>query len=290
MVAVVADSASNLPGGLAGALGVEVVPLWLRLGDDQYRDGVDMPPGRFYERLSEVGVMASTAAPSPADFLEAFGRTRQRDVVCITVASTMSGTHNAARLAAERFDGTVVVVDSTNASMAEGFAVIEAARAASAGGSLDEVAGRARRVGQRTVLFATVSTFEFLKRSGRVNALQAYAATVLGIEPVFSFRGGDAAPVARTRSRRRAVDRLVAETLRAIGGRPAHVAVMHAAVAAEALSLMDELAERADLVERHVVEVTPVIGAHTGPGMLATATFVEPDEPGRRDGPDHPGG
>ena len=81
MVAVVADSASNLPGGLADALGVEVVPLWLRLGDDQYRDGVDMPPGRFYERLSEPGVMASTAAPSPADFLEACSQMGQDQAV-----------------------------------------------------------------------------------------------------------------------------------------------------------------------------------------------------------------
>jgi DegV family protein with EDD domain len=195
--------------------------------------------------------------------------------VCITVAASMSGAHNAARLAAKRFHGAVVVIDSTTASMAEGFAVIEAARAAAGGASLEQVADRARDVGRRCVLFATVRTFEFLRRSGRVNALQAYAATKLGYEPVFSFRDGGAAAVARPRSRRRAVDRVVEETLGAIDGRPAHVAVMHAAARSEALALMDALAERADLVERHVVDVTPVIGAHTGPGMLATATFVE---------------
>jgi DegV family protein with EDD domain len=275
MVAVVADSASNLPEGLADELGVQVVPLWLRFGEAAYRDGVDMPPGRFYERLVRDDAAPSTAAPSPADFLEAFERTRQRDVVCITVASTMSAAHHVAGLAAERFDGTVVVVDSANASMAEGFVVLEAARSARAGGSLERVVERARSVADGASLLATVGTFEFLQRSGRVNKLQAYAATMLDINPVFSFLRGDAAPVARPRTRRRAVERLTEETVRAIGTRPAHVAVIHASAPLEAEALMASLLQRLRVVEHHVVEVTPVIGAHTGPSLLGTAFFSD---------------
>jgi DegV family protein with EDD domain len=274
-VAVVADSASNLPPGLAPELGIQVVPLWLTFGDEQFRDGVDLAPGRFYERLAAGRESASTATPSAADFLDAYGRTGQREVVCITVAFTMSGVHHQAEAAAEGFDGTVVVIDSTNASMAEGFVALEAARLARDGASLEAVVERARAVAARTGLYATVNTFEFLQRSGRVNKLQAYAATVLDINPVFSFDHGDAAAVARPRTRRRALARIVDETVAALGGRRGHVAAIHAAAAGEARSTLDAIVERAKVVEQHVVDVTPVIGAHTGPGLVGAAFYGE---------------
>jgi DegV family protein with EDD domain len=205
MVAVVADSAANLPGDLARELGIEVVPMYLKFGDRVYRDGIDLTPADFYERLARDGEPASTSVPSPGDYLEAFERTGQREIVCITVASSMSSSRQQASFAAERFDGRVEVVDSMTASMAEGFVVAEAARTAADRGSMEAVADRARAIAARTRLLATVGTFEFLKRSGRVTTLQAYAATVLDIKPVFGFREGEIAPVARTRTRRRAI-------------------------------------------------------------------------------------
>ena len=275
MVAVVTDSASNLPEGIPAALGIQVVPLWLRLGTDEYRDGVDMAPTRFYERLAQRRERASTAAPSAGQFLEAFARTGQAEVVCITVASTMSAVHRQASVAAERFDGRAVVVDSEAASMAEGFVVLEAARLAATGASLEAVGSRARDVAVHCGLFATVNTFEFLQRSGRVSKLQAYAATALDINPVFAFRRGDPSALARPRTRRRAIERVEAETMDAVGDRPAHVAVIHAAARAEAEAQAASIAARTSAVELHVVEVTPVIGAHTGPGLIGTAFFCE---------------
>ncbi len=275
MVAVVTDSASNIPPALAAELHIHVVPLWLRFGDAEYRDGVDLAPGRFYERLATEREAASTGTPSPADFLAAYEATGQADVVCVTVASSMSAVHHQARMAAERFAGTAVVVDSMSASMAEGFAVLEAARAARDGAAAEEVAARARHVAERSALFATVSTFEFLQRSGRVNRLQAYAATMLDINPVFSFRLGEPEAVARPRTRRRAIERVAAEAIAVVGTRPAHVAAVHAAAERDAHDLLDRVTQEADVVERHVVEVTPVIGAHTGPGLVGVATFAE---------------
>ena len=275
MVAVVADSAANVPPDLAGELRIELVPLYLKFGDTEYRDGVDMAPRDFYRRLVRDDEAASTATPSPADFLEAYERTGEREIVCVTIASTMSGSHQQARVAAGRFDGQVEVVDSTNASMAEGFVAAEAARAAAAGGSLTDVAARARRVASKARLFATVDTFEFLRRSGRVTKLQAYAATVLDIKPVFAFRDGEAAPAGRPRTRRRALDLLVERTLAETDGRPVHLAVIHADAEAEANDLAERLAGRAHVVERIVTEVTPVIGAHTGPRLVGTAFFCD---------------
>jgi DegV family protein with EDD domain len=275
MVSVVTDSASNLPPGLAEELDVQVVPLWLRLGDTEFRDGVDLAPGDFYRRLSADELSASTAAPSPERFLEAFERAPDPDVVCVTVASNMSAVHRHAEAAAERFGGRAIVVDSMNASMAEGFVVLAAARAAADGASAEQVAGQARRAAAASSLFATVNTFRFLKRSGRVTKLQAYAATMLDINPVFAFTGGEPTALARPRTRRRAVARLVEEVNGAIADRTADLAVLHAAVPAEAAELLQRIAAGANVRERHLVEVTPVIGAHTGPGLLGAAVLVE---------------
>lgn len=275
MVAVVTDSASNLPPGAAEELGVQVVPLLLHLEGRTLRDGIDLTPEDLYRLLAERRVPASTAMPSHAEFLAAFQRAGDPDVVCVTVASTMSGVHHQAVRAAEAYGGRVEVVDSGSASMAEGFVVLEAARAARAGGTLEAVAARAREVAGRAWLFAAVDTFDFLRASGRVSSLQAYAGTVLDIKPVFVMRDGVPRGVARPRTRRRALDRVVRASLERIGDRSAHLAVVHAAAAEDARAVGDRIAAEATVVERHQVAVTPVIGAHTGPGLLGTAFFCD---------------
>lgn len=275
MVAVVADSAANLPGELARELGIEIVPMYLKFGEQVYRDGIDLTPSDFYERLTRDRETASTSVPSPGDYLEAYRRTGQREIACVTVASSMSSSFQQASFAAERFDGRVEVVDSRTASMAEGFVAAGAARAAREGIPLEQVVARARDIAARAKLLATVSTFEFLRRSGRVTKLQAYAATMLDIKPVFAFKDGEAVPVARTRTRRRALMQIEGDTLREAGGGPIHLAVIHAAAEEEARQLLERIAASARVVESVVTQVTPVIGAHTGPGLIGTAFYRE---------------
>jgi fatty acid kinase fatty acid binding subunit len=274
-VAIVADSAANLPDDMARELGIEVVPMYLKFGDQVYRDGRDLTPNDFYERLVRDGVAASTSTPSPGDYLEAYQRTGRREILCVTVASSMSSSHQQASLAAERFDGHVQVLDSKSAAMAEGFVAIEAARAAAAGASLQEVAARASEVAHRARLYATVDTFEFLRKSGRVTKLQAYAATVLDIKPVFGFKEGEIVPVSRSRTKRKALARIVEYAAGEMGDRPVHLAALHAAALGEAEDVADRISARANVVERVVTEVTPVIGAHTGPGLVGVAFFCE---------------
>jgi DegV family protein with EDD domain len=275
VVAIVTDSAANLPSAVTAEFGIEVVPMYLMFGERVYRDGVDLAPEDLYQRLATETVTAGSSTPSPADFLSAFERAGEAEVVCVTVASAMSAAHHEARLAAERFDGRVEVVDSTSAAMAEGFVALEAARCARAGGSFDDVVARAKAVARRARICATIATFEFLRRSGRVNKLQAYAATMLDIKPVFAFAEGDVAPVGRPRTRRRAIGKVLEHTLREIGGRPVHLAAFHAAAEEDARGLLASVTERATVVESLITPVTPVIGAHTGPGLVGTAFFCD---------------
>jgi fatty acid kinase fatty acid binding subunit len=275
LVSVVTDSAANLPADLAAELGIRVVPLHLTMGDQVFRDGVDIVMSQFYEQLQAGAEVATTSAPSPGDFLEEFrGIPESEDVVCVTVASAVSATHQAARGAASELPRRRIhVVDSTNASMAEGFVALEAARLARAGASAEDVVGRAQDVATRSRILATIDTFEFLRRSGRVRRAQAYAATMLNIKPVFRFLDGDAEGVARPRTRSRALERIVKDTVSEADGRPLHLAAFHALAEGDAKELVRRVEAEAHVEESYVVEATPVIGAHTGPGLVGTAFF-----------------
>lgn len=273
MIGVVTDSAASLSDELVAELGIEVVPLYLTLGDETLRDGADLDD--FYERLERDSLTARTHTPSPGDFLAAFERAAGEDLVCVTVASSVSGVHQAANLAADRASKRVVVVDSGSASMGQGFVVLAAARVAAKGGDLDEVAAAAKEVASRTRLVATLDTFEHLRRSGRVGRMQAFAATSLRIKPVFEMADGRIGPVARPRTRRRALERVAAEAIGDLEGRRAHLAAFHAHAEDEARDLLRRVAARCEVVEEHVVEFTPAMGAHTGPGVVGLAYYTE---------------
>lgn len=275
-IALVTDSAANIPAELVAELGLRIVPMYLKFGETVYRDGVDLPPGDFYERLAGEQVAVSTAGASVGDFAEVYeDALRSGDgVVCVTVASFVSVTYSSAAKAAESFGGRVIAVDSASASMGEGFAVVEGARAAAAGASLEEVAARTRDIAARTELAATINTFEYLRRSGRVHALLAYAGAALNIKPVFAFRGGKVEQLGRPRSRSRAVDRVVEEVAQVARRGPVRLAVCHAAVAEEAAALRERLVAELAPAEAMVTEFTPLMGAHTGPGLLGVAAWA----------------
>jgi len=274
-VAVVTDSASNLPSGIVAGHDIGVVPMILKFGDRVLYDGVDFPEGGFYRALVEEQVPASTSAPSVGDFRIAFeaALARADAVACVTVASFVSATYEAATSAAREFGDRVRIVDSRSASMGEGFVTLEAARAARAGADLDEVVARAEETVRRTSLVATINTFEFLRRSGRVNVVLAYAATTLNIKPVFAFRGGKLEQLGRPRTRARALERVVAEARKAADAGPLHLAIVHADCADEAAALGEMLAD-VPQAESLVSEFTPLMGAHTGPGVLGAAFWV----------------
>jgi DegV family protein with EDD domain len=275
-ISIVTDSAANIPVDLVAEHRIHTVPMYLKFGDAVYQDGVDLPRGEFYPKLEREEVPVSTAAPSVGDYREAFARALDGadGVVCVTVASFVSVSFEAATAAAAEFGGRVRMVDSRSASMGEGWAAVEAARASAAGASLDGCAARAEEIASRTQLCATINTFEYLRRSGRVHALLAYAGTALNIKPVFAIRAGKIEQLGRPRSRARAIERIVQETRPLAARGPIRCAVVHSAVPDEAEALLERL--RAELApeELFVTEFTPLMGAHTGPGVLGIAAWA----------------
>jgi DegV family protein with EDD domain len=272
-VAVVTDSAASLPSGIAEEMGITVVPIYLRFGDRAVPD--DEGPERFYERLRSATEGVSTAAPAPGDFLGAFEGAGSEHVLCLTIASSVSGIHRSAVIAAGEAAVQVEVVDSGTAAMAQGFVAMEAARVARGGADLSATAARAREVAARSRLIAAVDSFEYLRRSGRVSRLASYAGGMLNIRPVFRMQGGLIEAVARPRTRRRALDRMDEEAGREIGDRPVHLAAVHADAEAEARALLERISEGREVVESHLAGLPPVLGAHMGPGTVGLAWFCD---------------
>ena len=213
-VTVITDSAAALPADVAEGFGVPVVPLWLHVGADSYRDG-ELALSDFLARLDEP---CSTAAPSPGEFAKAIETAAENGpVVVLTVAATMSSTYASALLASRQTSADVTIVDTRSAAGAQGLVVVAAARAAAKGASVDEILGVARLVSERVRLVATVPDVTRLARSGRLPAAAGRLGARIGAQPMFELRKGRVRPMRPAFSRAAALDR-IAE--RCAGGRP----------------------------------------------------------------------
>jgi DegV family protein with EDD domain len=273
-VRVVTDSAASLPAELIAEHGVTVVPMRIVVGGQDHPDG-ELALGEVVDRVRE-GV--STSAPSPGEFARAIGSVMSDDgVVVATVASTMSATFTAARLAGDGWNGSVRVVDTHTAAGAQGLVVLAAAVKAAMGGSLEEVEGTARAVADRVHLVAAVAGLEHLVLSGRVPGVAGWAGRRLGIQPLFEFREGKAHPLRPAKSRERALERMV-QRLEHSRTRPSdrlHVAALHAMAEDEADELLTDVGEIVEPATSFVAEFSSVMVTHTGPRLVGLAWWWE---------------
>lgn len=276
-VHVVTDSAASLPSELVSSHGIAIVPMQITVGDET-RASDQFELREILDRLHD-GV--TTAGPTPGDFAQVVeGLPADDGVVVLTIASTMSSTHDSARLAAKLVERRMVVVDTCTAAGAEGLVVLAAASAASAGRSMDEVADVARTVSDEVRLVASLDGLDQLVRSGRVPQIAGWAGRKLGLQPLFEFRGGGARPLRPAGSRQAAEERMLDMWRKTIvPGARLHVAGMHADDPDGAERLLDAVAEEVTPASSFVGEFGPVMIAHTGPGLVGLAWYWEPPSP-----------
>ncbi|MEX2245601.1 MAG: DegV family protein [Dehalococcoidia bacterium] len=281
-IAIVTDSTACIPPELADRYDIEIVPLHIIFEGRTFVDSLAADTSEFYALLGRPGALPTTAAPSPGMFLRAIGRAaaRAETVLCITVSRQFSAMYDAARQAIEKAKAEsprtdVRLVDSRNAAMAQGFVVLEAARAAAGGADIDAVMARAEEMTGRVSLLAMLDTLTYLARGGRVPRVAAWAAGMLQVKPIVRFGAEGIRLVARTRTRRRALEQLARELASACEGRGVHLAVHHANAPDDAAFLLAAAQERLRLEEAYVTEFTQVMGVHTGPGLVGYAYWVE---------------
>lgn len=267
-VAVVTDSTAYLPEGLARE--VRVVPLHVVLGSRTGTEGTEVLPSDVAAALAERRLKVSTSRPTPREFAEAYRATGSSCLVSVHLSAELSGTYDAAVLAAAEVaaDGIEVrVVDSRTIAMGLGFVVLAAAQAARDGADAEAVAAAAAAV-DTDVLFY-VDTLEHLRRGGRIGAAAALFGTALAVKPLLHVTGGQIAPLEKVRTASKALARLEELAVQRAGDGPVDLAVHHLAAPDKAAALAARLAERLpSAAALHVSEVGAVVGAHVGPGLL----------------------
>ncbi|MGH2343704.1 MAG: DegV family protein, partial [Chloroflexota bacterium] len=211
-VAVVCESTACLPAKSRDELGIAVIPVPFAFGDRTFLDGIDLSPAEFYARLVSTRIPPRTSPPAPGAYLRAWERaaTGGGAVVSVTVAGSIStfgrSVSLAAELAAIDLPGVeITVIDSGSAGMGQGFVALAAARAAAAGEPLAAVTAAAMGVRNAVRLLVTLDTLEYLARASRIPQIASVLGGILAIKPVFELSGGEARPLARVRTRRRAI-------------------------------------------------------------------------------------
>ena len=282
-VAVVVDSSTCLPQDILQATGITVVPHQLIADERVYRDGIDLDTSSFYEMLKSNSAVITTSGPNPQAFLDAFEKVAKetRDILCITLSPRFSPTtydsaNIAARMAREqRPDLEIRILDSQAVAGSQGFVALEAHRASVEGKGLSEIVSQIESLIPRLHLLAYLDTLIYLGRSGKITKAKAWAGTLLGFKPLVELSQGEATLIERPRSSGKAMERLLGIVAERTGDRPTHVNVMHANALKNAHKLRDRAQEVLNCREIFISEFTPVMGAHTGPGLLGMAYYSE---------------
>lgn len=263
-VTVVTDSTAYLPAGVAHQYGIVVVPLHVRLGDREFEEGVDLTSAEFVDWIRRPGRRALTSQPSAAAFAAAYGEGGDA-IVSVHLSSALSGTCGAARLAAEQAGKAVRIVDSRNAAMGLGFAVIAAAQAAAGGAGVAQVAEAAEHAAARSRTMFYVDSLEHLRRGGRIGTARSLLGTVLSVKPLLQIVDGEIAVLERIRTAAKALARLEDVAALTAGHAEIDLAVQHLGSAERAAAVAERLRERIPGVRSvHLGELGPVVGAHVG--------------------------
>jgi len=281
--AIVTDTTACVPAPKVAEYGIELVPVPLLVNGKMYRDGLDITPEQFYTLLRETKKPITTSASSPEPYLEAFQRASQQseNIICFTEPAKFSAMFNSATVA-KQTAATVMpgvhieIIEGTTAAAGQGLVVLAAARAAAAGKTAEEVKTIAANVDSKVSLYAALDTLQYLAKSGRVPQAAAMVNSILSIKPIFTLNHADAHTIALPRTMKSALDRiynLVADTAK--GGMPLHVAVMHANAMDNAVILRDRITAQFKCREIYITEFTPVMGVHTGPGLVGAAFYAE---------------
>jgi DegV family protein with EDD domain len=275
-IAIVTDSTSDLPPGLAEQYAITVVPLYVLWGDEQLRDGVDISNSEFYARLPTDPDHPTTSQPTPADFVRAIEGLDAEEVLIFTLARKLSATYESASMAGEMVGVPVHVVNSNSVSMGLGWQVIAAARAREQGADVAAMIAEAERVRQGLSVLFVVDTLDYLHKGGRIGGAARLLGSALQLKPLLEVNAevGAVDSVERIRTRQRSLKRLVEATFERIDpARPLRMSILSGGAPEETQALFDEMQQTYKPVEITIARVSPVIGTHAGPGLVGLGGY-----------------
>ncbi|MGB9521132.1 MAG: DegV family protein [Anaerolineales bacterium] len=276
-ITIVTDSTANLPAEWVRQYGIEVIPLKIHWGDENYRDGIDLTPAEFYAKLAHSKTWPTTSQPSVQDFLDVFQRVAEHadGIIVPLISSGISGTVASAQMAAREFTRVPVeIIDTHITSMGQILIILAIARAIEQGQSLQEVKHLGEVIAHKLRVYFAVDTLEYLHRGGRINGASRYLGTALNIKPILYFNEeGKIDALERVRTKRKALQRIIELAEQQANGKPAHVGIVHANAPQLAQEFQADVQQRLRCIEVFTVELSPVIGVHVGPGTIGIALY-----------------
>lgn len=276
-IRIVTDSTADIPLALRQELNIEMVPLKIHFGDEEYLDTVTMQSEEFYPKLTSSPHFPRTSQPSPAEFLDLYQSLLEEpdtEIISIHLSSALSGTYQSAWLAStmlENLSGKIHVFDSRSASYGIGALAVAAAHAAKAGQSVDEILELVRTMRENFYIYFLVDTLEFLQKGGRIGKASALFGSLLNIKPILSIdRDGEVAAIDKVRGHKKAIARILELLGTDVSGRSIrNLHIAHANNLEGAELLREAIVQQFAVQHVDYITLGPVIGAHAGPGTIA---------------------
>jgi len=277
MIKLVVDSTCNLPEDMIKKYDIRVAPISIQFNDETFEEGIDIDRSLFYSKIEELGIIPTTAQPTPAWFAKYYRELAEEghSILVITITSKHSGTYDSAILAKSMVkEAEVEVFDSLTISLGTGFMVLEAARAIEAGQDLPSIISRLEQIRDRSSLIFTPATLKYLQMSGRVGLLKAALGSLLELKPIITLEDGALAVKENVRTRGNSIARILELTEEAVGtSEPINLGLFHANVEAEGQELQKLAQDRFNINEIIFADLVPSLAVHGGPGILALAAY-----------------
>ncbi|MBN1657944.1 MAG: DegV family protein [Anaerolineae bacterium] len=278
-IKLVTDSTAYLPEEMIRRLDIRVVPLCVHFAHEEFKEGVELSNEEFYKRLQEAAQLPTTSQPSAGAFFEVFKELADKghEIVAITISSKLSGTWNSAMAAREMLpEAGISIIDSLSTSIGLRHMIEAAGRAIASGATREETVAKIEKVKESTYLLFVVDTLEYLAKGGRIGNAKAFLGTLLKVKPILILKDGAIEPLEQVRSKRKAHARMIEliENHVAANGSDIQVSLVHALVPEDAQALAQELSARLGDVPVSINDLGPVIGTHTGPGVVGVAVSL----------------
>ena len=280
-VVVVTDSTGYIPENLLKELDVRVIPLHVIFGDKVYKDNVDLKSDDFYPMLKQAKNLPTTSQPSPKEFMDLYKPILDKGdkIISIHISSGISGTINSAYQAKEMLGSQdIEIVDSKSAGMALGFVAVVTARLAKKNASLKECKALAEKAAENSNVYFMVNTLEYLHKGGRIGGASAVLGSALDLKPILYFKDGKIESYEKVRTKKKAINRIIEISKEKIGStKPLHIAILQVEAEEDAEYVKAELEKiykPGEIEDLLITGLSPVIGTHTGPGVIAICYAV----------------
>lgn len=276
-IAIVTDSSAHIPERTLEKFNITVMPVWLIWDDERYRDGVDIDPAAFYQRLKTSKTLPTSSQPSPGEFVELYQSLAEGSdaILNVLVSSKISGTIASAEAALKQLpELDIRVVDTLSSSMGLGLTVLAASKAVSEGKSVEDAIKAAEDIRDRQHFLFIVDTLEFLHRGGRITGGKRLLGSALQIKPILQFKDGLIQPLSQARTRGKAIAQLLEIARQRLGDQQmVEAAIVDIDAPAQGDEVAEMVARRFSPAAIHRSAVSPVVGTHVGPGAIGLAFY-----------------